>query len=146
MRTPAARARSDARSGGRRGALRMSASAREPLDRDAVSCSSSCGHLERYPGPGRLRSVLLVAERHPQLLRQVWDQGSKQLSEQRQRVDQRVAVGSAQLSLARDHPLLEVLDAVEQAHDAAHGAVHLETLHLLGDLLDGGLAPFLKSS
>ena len=51
--------------------------------------------------------------------------------------------GSPRLSSSRagQHAFLEVLDAVEQAHHVAHGAVHLEALEILGHLLDRLLAP-----
>src|SRR5665213_2767700 len=71
-------------------------------------------------------------------------EGTEQLDEQCERVEERLAVGPAQLSLAREDALLEVLDAVEQAHDVTYGAVHLEALELLGDLLHRGPAPFLQ--
>ena len=60
------------------------------------------------------------------------------LGVQLERLEQRLAVGTVQRSLAREHAFLEVLDELEQAHDVAHRAVGLERLHVLADLLHRG--------
>ena len=66
---------------------------------------------------------------------------AKRLHEHRQRFHERLQVGRAELSVAGHHPFLEILDWVEQAHDVAHRAVHLEALHVLGDAFHARLAP-----
>src|SRR5438876_8467828 len=124
MRTRAPRARSRACSGGTPVQWRTSASTHETLARGPGGCLSSCGHLKRYPWPRRLCGVLCVAERKPQLLGHVRRQRPEQLAEQRERLDQRLAVCLAELAPARDHALLVVLDSLEQPHHVADRAVH----------------------
>ena len=92
-----------------------------------------------------MRSRALAAECLEQLLSDVRSQRTEHLRKRRQRRQQRVHVRRAERTATRDHPLLVVLDAVEQAHDIAHRAVRLDRHHVRRRPLDRRIAPLLKA-